>query len=149
MQPLLEMRGISKAYGEVRANRSIDLDVPAGAIVGLLGENGSGKSTLMKVLFGMLAPDAGGVVFKGRELASRSPAEALAAPAYALLLLGPHLGLVLGLDLLGPRLVALVLRSIAVDAGGLHAHLIQILSQTVGAVFGAHKHQKRSLLLLQ
>lgn len=79
MQPLLEMRGISKAYGEVRANRSIDLDVAAGAIVGLLGENGSGKSTLMKVLFGMTPPDSGGVVFKGRELAVRSPAEALAA----------------------------------------------------------------------
>jgi simple sugar transport system ATP-binding protein len=77
--PILEMRAISKSYGEVRANRSVDLDVPAGSIVGLLGENGSGKSTLMKVLFGMTAPDSGSVVFKGREFAARSPAEALAA----------------------------------------------------------------------
>lgn len=79
MRPILEMRAISKSYGEVRANRAVDLDVPAGAIVGLLGENGSGKSTLMKVLFGMTPPDSGGIVFKGRELAARSPAEALAA----------------------------------------------------------------------
>ena len=76
---MLEMRGISKAYGEVRANRSIDLSVPAGAIVGLLGENGSGKSTLMKVLFGMVRPDAGGIVYKGREFEAGSPKNALAA----------------------------------------------------------------------
>ena len=79
MQPMLEMRGISKAYGEGRANRGIDLTVPAAAIVGLLGENGSGKSTLMKVLFGMVRPDAGGIVYKGRELAAGSPKKALEA----------------------------------------------------------------------
>jgi simple sugar transport system ATP-binding protein len=76
---LLEMRGISKSYGDVRANRGIDLDVPYGAIVGLLGENGSGKSTLMKILFGMTPPDAGGIVFKGREFTPLRPAEALRA----------------------------------------------------------------------
>ena len=79
MQAMLEMRGISKAYGEVRANRGIDLSVPAGAIVGLLGENGSGKSTLMKVLFGMVRPDAGSIVYKGREFEAGSPKKALAA----------------------------------------------------------------------
>ncbi len=76
---LLEMRGISKAYGAVRANQAIDLTVQPGSIIGLLGENGSGKSTLMKILFGMVRPDAGGVVFKGRELTASSPREALAA----------------------------------------------------------------------
>ncbi len=53
------MRGISKSYGPVQANRGIDLTVTAGSIVGLLGENGSGKSTLMKILFGMVRPDSG------------------------------------------------------------------------------------------
>jgi simple sugar transport system ATP-binding protein len=53
--------------------------VPAGRIVGLLGENGSGKSTLMKLLFGMLPPDAGTIVFKGRELSGHRPAEAMQA----------------------------------------------------------------------
>src|SRR5882757_5414484 len=70
---LLEMQGIVKSYGTVRANRSIDLTVPEGRVVGLLGENGSGKSTLMKVLFGMTRPDAGRIVFQGRALAGHRP----------------------------------------------------------------------------
>src|SRR5204863_84952 len=68
ISPMLEMRGISKSYGNVKANDGIDLTVPSGSIVGLLGANGSGKSTLMKCLFGMVQPDSGGIVFKGREL---------------------------------------------------------------------------------
>jgi len=77
-QALLQMRGISKSYGEVRANAGVDLTVMPGQILGLLGENGSGKSTLMKILFGMVRPDAGGIVYEGRELAAGSPREALA-----------------------------------------------------------------------
>jgi simple sugar transport system ATP-binding protein len=76
---ILEMRGIVKSYGAVCANAGIDLDVEAGQIVGLLGENGSGKSTLMKVLFGMVKPDAGGIVYKGQEFSGHDPKAALAA----------------------------------------------------------------------
>ena len=79
MTPLLQMRGIERRFGAVRANDGIDLDVPAGQIVGLLGENGSGKTTLMNVLFGMLRPDAGAVVFRGRELSGHGPSQAMAA----------------------------------------------------------------------
>src|SRR3954466_14922937 len=79
MSALLEMRGISKAYGAVQANVGIDLTVSAGSIVGLLGENGSGKSTLMKILFGMVRPDSGSIVFKNSELPNGSPREALRA----------------------------------------------------------------------
>ena len=79
MTTLLQMRGIVRCFGAVRANDGIDLDVASGRIVGLLGENGSGKSTLMKLLFGMLAPDAGTITFKGRELSGHRPAEAMAA----------------------------------------------------------------------
>jgi general nucleoside transport system ATP-binding protein len=78
-QPLLQMRDIVKSFGGVRANAGISLDVAAGQIVGLLGENGSGKSTLMKILFGMIAPDGGGIIFKGRELSSHTPGDAIAA----------------------------------------------------------------------
>lgn len=74
---LLEMRGISKSYGSVHANRGVDLTVMPGQVVGLLGENGSGKSTLMKVLFGMVRPDEGAIVYGGRELATASPRAAL------------------------------------------------------------------------
>jgi ABC-type uncharacterized transport system ATPase subunit len=76
---LLEMRGIVRSFGPLRANDGIDLDVQPGQILGLLGENGSGKSTLMKVLFGMLPPDAGTILFRGQALANHRPADAMAA----------------------------------------------------------------------
>jgi general nucleoside transport system ATP-binding protein len=76
--PLLEMRGIAKSFGAVRANDGIDLDVAGGQILGLLGENGSGKTTLMKVLFGMVRPDAGRIVFRGTELSGHDPKQAIA-----------------------------------------------------------------------
>src|SRR6202021_2182145 len=79
MASLVEMRGIVRCFGAVRANDGVDFDVAEGEIVGLLGENGSGKSTLMKVLFGMIAPDSGSIVFRGRSLSGHGPAEALAA----------------------------------------------------------------------
>ena len=79
MAPLLEMRGMVRTFGALRANDGIDLDVQPGQILGLLGENGSGKSTLMKVLFGMLPPDAGTIIFRGRELSRHHPREAMAA----------------------------------------------------------------------
>ena len=79
MAALLEMRGIAKSYGAVRANVGVDLTVQAGSIVGLLGENGSGKSTLMKILFGMVRPDEGSIVFKGEPLPTGSPRETLKA----------------------------------------------------------------------
>src|SRR5258708_13017187 len=75
---MLAMRGIVKSYGAVRANRGIDLDVSAGAIVGLLGENGSGKTTLMNVLYGLVRPDAGSATFKARPLPLGSPRAPLA-----------------------------------------------------------------------
>jgi ABC-type uncharacterized transport system ATPase subunit len=79
MTALLEMRGIVRRFGAVSANDGIDLDVSEGEILGLLGENGSGKSTLMKVLFGMIPPDAGRIVFRGRVLSGHRPADAMAA----------------------------------------------------------------------
>jgi len=76
---LLRMHGICKDYGPIRANRGIELTVAQGQIVGLLGENGAGKSTLMKILFGIVRPDAGKITFKGRELSGHTPRDAIAA----------------------------------------------------------------------
>jgi ABC-type uncharacterized transport system ATPase subunit len=77
--PLLELRGIDRRFGPVHANRSVDLTLRAGEVLGLLGENGAGKTTLMNVLFGIYRVDAGQILVDGRPVAIRSPADALAA----------------------------------------------------------------------
>ena len=66
---LLEVRGLSKAFGGVIANDAISIDVPRGAIVGLIGPNGSGKTTLFNSIVGQHRIDAGSVRFAGRDLA--------------------------------------------------------------------------------
>ncbi|MFB3046887.1 MAG: ATP-binding cassette domain-containing protein, partial [Acidiferrobacterales bacterium] len=64
--PLLEMRGIDKHFGGVYANKSIDLQLFRGEVLGLLGENGAGKTTLMNILFGMYRADAGTIAIEGQ-----------------------------------------------------------------------------------
>ncbi|MCA0961278.1 ABC transporter ATP-binding protein [Salipiger bermudensis] len=71
--PLLSLRGLSKSYGTVRANRDIDLDVAAGSIHAVLGENGAGKSTLMKLIYGVESPDAGEMRWQGNVVSPSSP----------------------------------------------------------------------------
>ncbi len=55
----IEVRGLSKSYGEVQALRGIDLDVPAGTVLGILGPNGAGKTTAVRILTTLLPPDGG------------------------------------------------------------------------------------------
>ena len=74
--PILRMEGVSKRYGGVRALANADLTVFAGRIHAILGENGAGKSTLIKILAGVVAPDAGRIVLDGAEVAFDSPAAA-------------------------------------------------------------------------
>jgi simple sugar transport system ATP-binding protein len=74
--PRLELLGISKAYPSVVANDGIDLRVMPGEIHALLGENGAGKSTLMKIIYGLVKPDAGEVLWEGRQVRIASPAAA-------------------------------------------------------------------------
>jgi general nucleoside transport system ATP-binding protein len=75
----LELRGITKRFGDLTANDSISLRVESGEIHALLGENGAGKSTLMNIVYGLLAPDDGKILVDEREIVINSPLDALAA----------------------------------------------------------------------
>ena len=76
--PRLQMKGVEKAFGPVRALQGVDLEVRAGEVHALLGENGAGKSTLMKVLSGAHRADAGELRLEGLPYAPRGPQEARA-----------------------------------------------------------------------
>jgi simple sugar transport system ATP-binding protein len=61
----IELRGISKAFGPVQANKDISVAVPKGTIHGIIGENGAGKSTLMSILYGFYRADSGEILING------------------------------------------------------------------------------------
>lgn len=69
----IELKGITKSFGEVIANNNIDFSVKRGEILSLLGENGSGKTTLMNMLSGIYKPDKGSIFVNGKEVVIHSP----------------------------------------------------------------------------
>lgn len=74
----LEMRGVSKYFGSVVANKNVNLKVYKGEILAVLGENGSGKTTLMNMISGIYFPDEGQMFVGGEEAVIRSPQDAFA-----------------------------------------------------------------------
>ncbi len=78
MSPLLEARGISKAFLHVQALDNVDFHVYPGEVVALVGDNGAGKSTLMKTLCGAHQADAGSIFLDGQPVTIRSPHDAMA-----------------------------------------------------------------------
>lgn len=76
-QPVIEMRGITKRFGDVVANEGVNLSLYPGEIHALLGENGAGKSTLMNILTGIYKPNEGKILFNGKKVSIRSPKQAV------------------------------------------------------------------------
>src|SRR4051794_27410968 len=74
--PLLEIRGVSKAFGSVQALHDVDLDVGRGEVMALVGDNGAGKSTLIKCIAGINTMDEGELLFDGEHVSIGSPRDA-------------------------------------------------------------------------
>jgi ABC-type uncharacterized transport system ATPase subunit len=77
MHPVLELRGVTKAFPGVLANDHIDLTLHEGEILALLGENGAGKTTLMNILYGLYTPDVGDIFVRGEKVAIDNPNDAI------------------------------------------------------------------------
>lgn len=76
--PLLTLTDVSKSFGATRALRSVNLNIVAGSVHGLVGENGAGKSTLLKIIGGVETADSGALVLDGQTLKLSKPADASA-----------------------------------------------------------------------
>ena len=72
----IELKNITKTFGQVVANKNISLTVNRGEILSILGENGSGKTTLMNIISGIYFPDSGQVFINGEEAVIASPKDA-------------------------------------------------------------------------
>lgn len=71
--PLLQVRGLTRRFGGVVALSGLDLEVRAGTVTGLIGPNGAGKSTAFQCISGVIPPDAGQVLFNGRDITGLRP----------------------------------------------------------------------------
>ena len=86
LESIISVRGISKVYsGQVHALQDVDLDFPAGALTTLLGPSGCGKTTLLKIIAGLLAPNTGEVLVKGRKVTGPGPERAFVFQDFALM----------------------------------------------------------------
>ena len=73
MASLLELRGIGKAFGGLRAVNDLSMSVGAGEFVGVIGPNGAGKTTTMNLITGYFKPSSGDILFEGQSVAGRRP----------------------------------------------------------------------------
>lgn len=71
--PMLQVSGLDVYYGESHILRSVDLTVPRGEMVCLIGRNGVGKTTMLKTLMGLLKPRSGNIIFDGQPILGKSP----------------------------------------------------------------------------
>ena len=77
--PIITTRGLTKTYGTHTVVNNLALEIPQGAVHGLLGPNGSGKSTTMKMLLGLVTPTAGEITVFGQPMTPATRAEVLSS----------------------------------------------------------------------
>jgi len=77
-QPVLELKGIGKEFGAIRALHEVDIQIFPGEVVGLMGDNGAGKSTLVKIIAGNFPPTHGEIRFDGKPVLFTRPIDARA-----------------------------------------------------------------------
>jgi simple sugar transport system ATP-binding protein len=125
--PLLELRGIGKRFGAVRALRGIDLALEGGEVVGLMGDNGAGKSTLLEIVAGSHRPSEGELRLAGEAVRFSGPADARARGVEAVhqdLALCPNLSAAANVFLGRERL-----RRGLLDAPAMRARTAEILAE--------------------
>ena len=156
--PLLEMRGITKRFGAVRALNGVDFRVMPGEVVGLVGDNGAGKSTLVKVISGIQPADEGEYLWEGGPQRVTTPQDATGlgiATVYQDLALCDNLDVVENLFLGREAIVGGLLDEVTMEnkANELLAELsvttIQSVRGEVGAMSGGQRQSvaiARSLL---
>jgi D-xylose transport system ATP-binding protein len=157
-QPLLELRGITKRFGAVRALNGVDFTLHEGEVVGLVGDNGAGKSTLVKVISGIHPPSEGEYLWEGQPVHVAAPQDAThlgIATVYQDLALCDNLDVVENLFLGREELAAGLLDEASMEkqANGLLDQLsvttIQSVRGEVGAMSGGQRQSvaiARSLL---
>lgn len=77
MDPILEVKNITKRFGGLTAVNRVSIEVLPGEVVGLLGDNGAGKSTLIKVISGVYHPDEGDIFFQGKAVRINNPMDSI------------------------------------------------------------------------
>ena len=78
VEPILQLKGVSKHFGAVRALEKVDFEVRLGEVMALVGDNGAGKSTLVKGIAGIYRYDEGEIVFEGKPVKIHGPADTAA-----------------------------------------------------------------------
>ena len=74
--PVVQLKNITKRFGDIIANNNVSISVNAGEILSILGENGSGKTTLMNMIAGIYRPDSGDILINGKKVSIHSPKDA-------------------------------------------------------------------------
>jgi ABC-type sugar transport system ATPase subunit len=146
--PLLRLRGVSKSFGPVRALVDVDLDVPAGQVTALAGDNGAGKSVLIKTISGTNPPDHGQILWQGRPVHLRTPADAAALgieTVYQDLALADNLDIVQNMFLGRERVRHFALDEEGMETSaretltGLHVTTVRSIRQPVASLSGGQR----------